>query len=208
MRRTIDITLFLVCWATVIGQLILMIINRQTDLLETMVRFFSFFTILTNSLVAIYFTVRVVEKPIFLRSLLNKAGSLTAITVYILVVGMVYQVLLRSLWTPVGMQRLVDELLHTFIPAFMLFYWFFFENKAVLKFSMIGKWLLYPLTYLVFILVRGAFSDFYPYPFVQVNELGYQQVLINSFFVAVFFIFLSGLLIQIAKISAKIPKQV
>ncbi len=208
MRRTIDITLFLVCWATVIGQLVLMIINRQTDLLETMVRFFSFFTILTNSLVAIYFTVRVVEKPIFLRSLLNKAGGLTAITVYILVVGMVYQVLLRSLWTPVGMQRLVDELLHTFIPAFMLFYWFFFENKAVLKFSMIGKWLLYPLTYLVFILVRGAFSDFYPYPFVQVNELGYQQVLINSFFVAVFFIFLSGLLIQIAKISAKIPKQV
>ncbi|MFZ5976285.1 MULTISPECIES: Pr6Pr family membrane protein [unclassified Hydrotalea] len=33
-------------------------------------------------------------------------------------------------------------------------------------------WLIYPLLYLVYILIRGSFSGFYPYPFVNVLQIG------------------------------------
>ena len=38
-------------------------------------------------------------------------------------------------------------------------------------------WLAYPGVYLVYILARGAVSGLYPYPFVDVNVLGYAGVL-------------------------------
>jgi hypothetical protein len=30
------------------------------------------------------------------------------------------------------------------------------------------------------ILIRGSFADWYPYPFVNVNVLGYGQVFVNA----------------------------
>jgi len=49
-----------------------------------------------------------------------EAGVITAITVYITIVGLVYNVILRFLWKPEGLQFIVDELLHTVIPLLLL----------------------------------------------------------------------------------------
>jgi len=40
-------------------------------------------------------------------------------------------------------------------------------------------WLLYPLAYLVYTLIRGAQVDWYPYPFLDVSRHGYGGVLLN-----------------------------
>ncbi len=57
-RRTFDRIGAFLGWFAVLVQFVLMIQNRQAGVGETIVRFFSFFTILTNSLVAAYFTAR------------------------------------------------------------------------------------------------------------------------------------------------------
>jgi hypothetical protein len=96
MRKYIDSIGFLLGWLAIIGQFILMIQNRQADITETIIRFFSFFTILTNILVALYFTSRI---TIFKNTSLSKlpnSGNLTALTAFILVVGLVYQIILRG----------------------------------------------------------------------------------------------------------------
>jgi hypothetical protein len=108
-----------------------MITNRIADVPETIIRFFSFFTILTNTIVAIYFSFQFFNSK--RNHWLNRAGVLTAITVYIIVVGLVYQLILRQVWEPTGMQKLVDELLHSINPILVLIFWFLYEKKSLLN---------------------------------------------------------------------------
>jgi Co/Zn/Cd efflux system component len=134
-------------------------------------------------------------------SFFSKPSVATAIAVYIAVVGLVYNVVLRFLWNPEGMQQLVDELLHTFIPIAFVAYWFFFVAKKELTWTSFIPWLIYPLVYCIYILIRGVFSDFYPYPFMDVSKLGFGKVLVNSLIVTAVFLGFSLLFIGIGRKS-------
>jgi hypothetical protein len=199
IQRILSLLFALVGWFAIITQYYLMVKNSQIPFAETTIRFFSYFTILTNLIVAVYFTFQTFSSF----SKIKKSGILTAITIYILIVGLIYQIILRSTWNPTGLQRIVDELLHTIIPLLVLFYWYKYENKSNLNYGQIPSWTIYPLLYLFYILIRGHFSDFYPYPFVNVTDLGYSTVLINSFWILVFFIGLSMLFVRIGKVLNK-----
>lgn len=200
MKNNLSILFATIAWFSVLTQYYLMIENRVTPALETTIRFFSFFTILTNLLVAIYFTLSLIKKENRVLSIINKPGTLTAVTVYITIVGLVYQILLRHVWDPKGMQRVIDELLHSAIPILVTIFWYLYEEKKSIAYKQILKWLIYPLIYLLFILIRGEFSNFYPYPFVNITNLGLKQVLINSAGLLVFFSCLSAGYIKLGKI--------
>lgn len=196
MKKNLAIAFAIIGWFAVIAQYVLMIENRITSTTEATIRFFSFFTILTNTLVAIYFTYVALGKY---SKLLNKPGALTAITVYILVVGLVYQFVLRAIWEPTGLQKIVDELLHSVVPVTTLIFWYLYEEKSKIEIKGIVNWLIYPLVYLVFVLLRGSISDFYPYPFVNVPEIGMSQVLTNAVVLLFVFIVLSAAFVWIGK---------
>ena len=200
MKRFFITILFLAAWFALVSQFILMMENRVETISETIIRYFSFFTILTNLIVAIYFTWLLFRKNNEVTSLPKRNNNLTAVTVYILVVGLVYQVVLRSLWHPEGLQKLVDELLHTIIPAAVLIFWLVYQNFDRLKWKSILSWLIYPLVYLVYVLIRGKSSGYYPYPFVDADQLGIQKVMINSVFLLLFFVFISAILIGCGKL--------
>ena len=189
-------------WAAVILQLYLMLQNRTVPVAETLVRFFSFFTILTNTLVAICLT-SVLMRSVATQPFFSKPNTLSATTVYILIVGVVYNLVLRSIWDPQGLQKLVDELLHSVIPLYFFLYWLLFVKKTGLKASHVYAWLLYPFLYLVYLLIRGAASGFYPYPFVNVSELGYAQVARNAVILVGAFLLFSYLLVGIAMMLRK-----
>lgn len=106
-------------------------------------------------------------------------GAITTITAFIFVVGLVYQIALRQIWQPTGLQYIVDELLHTIIPLFMLGYWFFNVRKEDLLLKPLFKWLIYPSIYLMFVTLRGYMSGYYPYPFLNIEEIGYEKALVN-----------------------------
>lgn len=197
MKGIFSFIIALIGWFAVISQFWLMMTNRTADISETIVRFFSFFTILTNLLVAIYFSIDVIS------SHKKRSGSLTAITTYIFIVGLIYQLILRSTWHPEGFQKVVDELLHSVNPLLVLIFWYQYENKKGLSYTFIPKWLTYPLLYLIYVLIRGHFSHFYPYPFINVNEIGMQQVLMNAVGITFLFIIVSAALILIGKLTAK-----
>ncbi|MDE3182046.1 MAG: Pr6Pr family membrane protein [Bacteroidota bacterium] len=203
MRRNLSILFGLIAWFAVVTQFLLMLENRVASVPETLVRFFSFFTILTNLLVAIYFTSQSFQRKNHSAGFINQPGVLTSVTVYITIMGLVYQILLRHIWQPTGLQKIVDELLHSLIPLLVIIYWYFFENKSKVKYRQVFKWLIYPLVYLFYILVRGSFSGFYPYPFVDVRNLGVQKVLINSTWLVILFAVVSLLFVWIGKLFDK-----
>ncbi|AQX84232.1 Pr6Pr family membrane protein [Elizabethkingia bruuniana] len=198
MKRNLAFIFAALGWFAVIAQYYLMLENRTTSVSEATIRFFSFFTILTNILVAIYFSTICFSRNKSV-SLINAAGMLTFLTIYITVVGLVYQVALRHLWHPQGMQKLVDELLHSVIPILVILFWYLYEAKNNLKFSQTIKWLSYPLIYFIYILLRGNQSGFYPYPFVDVSVLGFATVIQNALFLLLFFLGLSLAFILIGK---------
>jgi hypothetical protein len=198
MKKTLALIFCLIGWFALIGQYYLIIENRTTSVLEANFRFFTYFTILTNIIVSIYLTLVAFKKQTN-----ENSGILTAITVYITIVGFIYQIILRGTWEPKGFQRIIDELLHSIIPVLMIIFWYLFENKKALKYSQIPKWTIFPILYLIVILIRGNFSGFYPYPFVDVGSFGLMKVLINSLWITVFFIGLSMLYIRIGKLISK-----
>lgn len=58
-------------------------------------------------------------------------------------------------------------------------FWFLYEDKKKVVFSNLVPWFLFPVIYIGYVLIRGNSSGFYPYPFLNVDTLGAQQVTIN-----------------------------
>ncbi|MGB8191201.1 MAG: Pr6Pr family membrane protein [Chitinophagaceae bacterium] len=192
MRNKIALLFAILVWFAVIAQLVLMINNRKAPIGETIIRFFTFFTILTNIIVAVYLTAQSFRSKRF-----TAPGTLTAVTVYITIVGLVYQVILRPLWSPTGLQKIVDELLHTINPLLIILFWYLFEEKRKVKYWQIIGWLLYPVVYVIYVFIRGNISGFYPYPFINVPEIGFAKAATNSLFLFLFFIAASFIYILI-----------
>lgn len=199
MKRNLSAFIATLAWIAVLTQYYLMIQNRVESTTETTIRFFSFFTILTNSLVAVFFTLNLMRPKTGEHSIPDRPGTLTAVTVYITVVGLVYQVILRQTWEPTGLQKIIDELLHSVIPVLVIVFWYLYEKKSSLKFSQIPQWLIYPLLYLFYVLIRGSISGFYPYPFINVTAIGWQKVMVNSAGITVLFLVISAVFVKFGK---------
>lgn len=193
------LTGFFTGWFALITQLYLTIVNNQIPVIESVVRYFSYFTILTNIMVTLCFTMLLLNINKKAAQLHSQTNILAAVSVYICVVGIIYNLILRFTWHPKGLQLIVDELLHTFIPVLFVVYWLIFAPKRNLKWTNVFTWLIYPFVYLVFILVRGAISGFYPYPFMDVDTFGYNKVLLNSFYLLIVFLLLSLILVWVGK---------
>ena len=91
-----------IAWFAVLLQLYLIIFNRVESLTETIIRFFSFYTILTNILVAFCFTALLVKPNSRLGIYFSQPGALTATTINIFVVGLLYNLLLRQIFSSVA----------------------------------------------------------------------------------------------------------
>lgn len=198
----IELLFSLLCWITIITQFVVMIENRVASLTETTIRFFTFFTILSNILVAVVFTAILAQPKGKFSFFLNPKNQ-SAIAVYIFVVGIVYNLILRFSWQPQGIQRIVDEMLHSIIPIYYILYWYFKINTKSILWKNSINWLIYPIVYLIVIMIRGKFSNYYPYPFVNVTALGINKVLLNVILLTLFFGVVAMTFIAIAKFKNK-----
>lgn len=163
------------------------------------VQIISFFTILSNILVGLCLVALLLKPASAFKKFFASNSVLTATTLYITIVGLVYNTVLRGLLHLGGLFRLTDELIHAFNPLAFVVFWLFFVPKEKLSWTQAAKWLWFPLLYLVYVLIRGAIYHFYPYPFLNVDKLGYQQVIINSLLMMVAFVFFDVLFFWVNK---------
>ncbi|TDX01898.1 Pr6Pr family membrane protein [Dinghuibacter silviterrae] len=139
--------------------------------------FLSYFTILTNALIAIALTLSALAPgrvPFF-----EKASVQTALAGCIISVSLIYHIALAKAWNPQGLQWWTNFLLHDFVPLAWVLHWLFFVPKGRLHWGLPLLWMAYPLAYLAWMMGRGALTGFYPYPFVSVPYHGYAAVLRN-----------------------------
>lgn len=105
---------------------------------------------------------------------------LAALTLYVTVVAVVNHTLLRGLIDFTPMEEIADALLHYVGPSLLICWWIAFAPKAGLWYRDALIWLAYPLAYCAAALVRGAYTGWYPYPFLDVRALGQQGVFVNA----------------------------
>jgi hypothetical protein len=186
-------------WFALALQLYLMLVRDPAGMLSVVITYFSFFTILTNFLVALVFTAAALRPRAAWGEFLLRPSLQASTAVYIAIVGMVYQLLLRHLWNPQGAQWVADVLLHSIIPVGYVLYWWLFAPRDKLSWKNALGWLVYPGAYLVYTLARGAVSGLYPYPFVDVGTLGYGGVLARAAGLMLVFLGMGLLIVAIAR---------
>lgn len=178
MKKGLALLFAVIGWGTLIARLTVRIQTEDVPAYESVIRFLSYFTILSNLLVTIFFTVMVV-KPNG-KGFWHRPGTLTALAAIMTFVGIIYHITLRPVWNPEGFDLITSEIHHTLVPLGTILFWYLYENKGIATFSELIKWLIYPITYIAYVLVRGSLSDFYPYYFLDISTMGLGKVLINS----------------------------
>ncbi|WP_448950050.1 Pr6Pr family membrane protein [Labrys neptuniae] len=164
---------------------------------------FSYFTVLTNTLVAI-----VAGACALLgdrESFLTRPGTRTAAALYIIVVGLIFALFLTGLREMSGLTLAVDNILHRVVPVLFGLYWLAFVPKGRLGWRAPLGWLLYPALYVVYSLIYGALTGRYLYPFSDVTALGYTGALANGLAILAGFLALGLILVAVDRALA--PKR-
>lgn len=147
-----------------------------------------YYTILSNMVCFLYFAYLVAARP-------RRENALVkgAVTMCITVTGLVYHFMLNgSMEAGVGDVTLpmtvANYFVHYIVPIMVVLDYFLFTPKGYYKSLHPLAWLALPYTYLAFALIRAevstaTFSGFggasrYPYPFMDVDLLGWNKVVL------------------------------
>lgn len=155
---------------------------------ERIVRLFSYFTIQSNLLIGGVSVALAVDPrrdgPVF-RVLRLDALLCIAVT------GIVYNTVLRGLVELTGAGMVSNVMLHVLAPVFAVVVWLLVGPRPRVTGRTVWWSVVYPVAWLVYTFVRGAVTGWYPYPFLDVNALGYAGAVTNSAVVAVVFLVLA-----------------
>ncbi len=153
---------------------------------ERVVRFFGYFTVLSNLLVAgTSWAVALSGEPLETR--LRRVLYVDAL-VGIAVTGIVHWVVLRPLLSLDGADWWADKLLHVVVPLLAVVAWLAVGPRGRVRSGDVGWAVIPPVIWLVYTLVRGAVTGFYPYPFLNADAHGYPAVLVACAGVAALFL--------------------
>ena len=147
--------------------------------------FFSYFTIESNILAVVTFLLSA-----FFLFAGKKSKSLDffrgATTFFMVVTGIVFAVLLSGIEGIVLTAAPWDNIvLHYLIPIAIVIDWIVDGPSAKLSYRKALIWLVFPVTYVVYSLIRGPIVNWYPYPFLNPSNGGYGQVLVTSIIIMV-----------------------
>ncbi len=159
--------------------------------------FFSYFTILTNVLVALAMTAPAVAPASRLARWTTTEGVRSAIAMYAAVVGVIYHLFLHATWNPQGLALVANIGLHYVMPIAMVLDWLMFVPKGRLRWIDPAKWLAFPLLYGVWTVIHGAMIGWYPYWFIDIGELGWPRAMTNFGGLLAFFLILGLVVVAI-----------
>ena len=181
MARAAAAFIALVCWIGIGLQFWASFTFRHYDLVLTLWTLARFFTIICNLALAIAMTMVALGKRL-------SPLVLGGLTLAILLVGIVYATLLRGLRPLSGLPLIANFLLHDISPIAMSVYWLLFVPRGRLDWRAPWHWAIFPLAYFLYALARGQTDGRYPYPFIDVGKLGWQQVALNAAGIAFLFL--------------------
>ncbi|WP_240482493.1 Pr6Pr family membrane protein [Microbacterium sediminis] len=158
-------------------------VDNDFHLPTSIANFFSFFTIESNLFAAIVLVIAAVRgwtrredrDPAWL------SIALAAVSTFMIITGIVYNLLLRGIELPQGQTvAWSNEVLHVVGPLFLLLDVLFAPRRRGLPWATIGIVVMYPIVWAVYTLVRANLITnqttgdpwWYPYPFLNPHVQG------------------------------------
>ena len=134
MKKTIFIVIALLAWLAVLLQYYVLFQKPALsgmNVVEITFLILNYFTILTNLLVAISATISVVAPETSIGRFLTSTNAVSAIAVYIALVGLIFNVVLRSIDVREGFADiLANELTHLVVPVLYVVFGLSLFQKA------------------------------------------------------------------------------
>ena len=147
-------------------------LDKSRDKGFSVANFFSFFTIESNIFAAVVLLIGALAGtrygPTLRWDLIRGAATL-----YMATTGVVYGLLLAGYQEALQTTTpWVDTVVHRFMPLVLVIDWLIVPpaNKLTMRQALV--WLIYPIAYCVYSLIRGPIVDWYPYPFLDPDESG------------------------------------
>ncbi len=186
VTRAVAAVAALVGWFGLAVQLVLIIDNLGPVL--GLWRYVGYFTVLTNIGVAAIATASALGGPGWLAGARARVMGLTSIVT----VGIVYSLLLRSIWSPQGWQKVADMVLHDVTPLLFVLFWALTPHGE-LKWRDLRWALIPPALYLAYALARGAVDGWYAYWFLDPSKQGMGEFGLSIIGVLAVFAVVAGL---------------
>ncbi len=140
----------------------------------SVVNFFSYFTILTNVAITLWFILGFASLQ---RGQSHGWGDRAEVKGAVMLAGtvtvLVYWTLLVDIPIPTRIGEVANFLLHLGTPLGMWVDWLL-TREAIRRpyMQMMGYWLIFPLAFMIYTEIRGPFAHFYPYFFMDPNAVG------------------------------------
>ncbi|GAA1857105.1 Pr6Pr family membrane protein [Microbacterium koreense] len=206
--------------AAIIAQLIASVTRAQDrgdDVGTVVMNFFSFFTILSNAGAAVVLLIaagwfvwrgRRRAAPVEPRAL---AVALVSVSTYMVITGIVYNLLLRGIELPQGSEPIPwsNETLHLVGPLFLLLDVLIGPARRRPEWRTIGIVVIFPVVWVVYTLLRGPFvvnpvtgaNTWYPYPFLDPAgfDAGYGAVAIYVVAIAAAIVGVAALIVWVGR---------
>ena len=165
------------------------------DALLAYSNYFSYFTTQTNLMIDIWLTIAIIyanreNKPKILGSIPRGA-----ITLYITVTFLIFALILSDGSLPQGLALYTNTVSHYILPIAFIFDWVITETENKYEWLYDVYWIAYPILYLIYSLVRGAITNFYPYFFLDLNVLSVIDLVVSAMGLTILFLLLGAIYI-------------
>ncbi|MBY6679793.1 Pr6Pr family membrane protein [Rhodococcus sp. BP-316] len=163
----------------------------------SLANFFSYFTVLSNVLAVVVFVIGGVVDP---RSeTFDRLRG--AATTYMVITGIVYAVLLSNVDVQIQ-DAWTNSVLHRIVPVLIVLDWILAPPRRRSAESGPVLWLVFPVVYGVYSLIRGPIVEWYPYPFLDPRERGYGPLAIGLAVLVVAFLLIALAVDRVGELAA------
>ncbi len=157
--------------------------------------FLSYFTVQSNILAIASLIIMLTNSKSKLWRLI-KFGTAVNITITLIT----YWLFLSYSVPYFGLAQVTNLLIHLIIPFLYIANWLLYSPKHI-DYKDAFIWMIYPLSYyLIFCLIKGLATNWYPYYFVDLNQFTFIQTLPYVITVAAFFLCISLIFVKIGKL--------
>jgi len=181
---TLRIAIALAACSAIVTQMSFSMHQRAASLQNLL----SFFTIESNLIAAAAFLIVGTLGLLGRRESESVTMLRGASTVYMITTGVVYSTLLSGNEAAVDSTiTWVNLTLHYAMPVILALDWILFASNIARRYGdVLVRWLAFPFVYVLYSLLRGAKTGWYPYPFLNPQTAGYGGVIVTAVAITVF----------------------
>ena len=181
-------------------------IAEDNSVSQVVISMLGYFTILTNTFAAVVLTILGLLPNSKIGKVFATPKVFGCVVSSMLWVGIGFHLLLSDFWSPDGMEAVSNYLNHYIVPSALLIVWLVFPPETQISKQTPILWEVYPVIYGAYIIIRGEIIDKYPYPFFDINVIGYPKALWNGLVILIVILGIGYFVRAVVNLSSRLQR--